>query len=215
MVRRASIWSVTTGAAALPGRWPIAFRSGWRRSPRCRGRIPRLQTRAADHRRRESEALAAKSQGLSGIDAPMSCWPTMPDGCASDFRVNGVPASAIARHLAVLGTRTRWRGRWPVSRARRDPWPLGPIRVPTLFIWGDADRPSGRGGRRHAGFVAVPDRFEVCQARPLAADQAPDRLSELLLAQVEGHPVRRFPRKRARNCGASKMSGCSIWREPT
>ena len=32
--------AATTGAAALPGRWPIAFRIEWRRSPCCHGRIP-------------------------------------------------------------------------------------------------------------------------------------------------------------------------------
>ncbi len=105
---------------------------------------------------------------------------------------NGVPASAIARHLAVLGNKDAMEAALAWYRARGAiRGPLGPIRAPTLFIWGDADDTVGRtAAEGTVDFVAAPYRFEVLPGvGHFAADQAPDRVSELLLAQVAGHPV--------------------------
>jgi pimeloyl-ACP methyl ester carboxylesterase len=69
--------------------------------------------------------------------------------------------------------------------------PLGPIRVPTLYIWGDLDDTVGRvAAEGTIGFIAAPYRFEVLSGvGHFAADQAPDRVSELLLEHVAAHPV--------------------------
>ena len=58
---------------------------------------------------------------------------------------NGVPTEAIERHLAVLGNKERWKPHSPgIAPAARSAGLLGPIRVPTLYIWGDADDTVGR-----------------------------------------------------------------------
>ena len=58
---------------------------------------------------------------------------------------NGVPTEAIEAHLAVLGNKDAMEAALAWYRARGAiRGPLGPIRVPTLYIWGDADDTVGR-----------------------------------------------------------------------
>ncbi len=105
---------------------------------------------------------------------------------------NGVPAAAIEQHLAVLGNKPAMEAALAWYRARgaiRSP--IGPIRVPTLYIWGDADDTVGRAAAEGSeDFVAAPYRFEVLPgAGHFAADQMPDRVSELLLQHIAAHPI--------------------------
>jgi pimeloyl-ACP methyl ester carboxylesterase len=105
---------------------------------------------------------------------------------------NGVPASAIAEHLAVLGNKPAMEAALAWYRARGAiRGPLGPIRVPTLYIWGDADDTVGRvAAEGTSDFIAAPYRFEVLPGvGHFAADQAPDRVSELMLEHVRTYPV--------------------------
>jgi pimeloyl-ACP methyl ester carboxylesterase len=105
---------------------------------------------------------------------------------------NGMPASAIAEHLAVLGNKETMEAALAWYRARGAiRGPLGPIRVPTLYIWGDADDTVGRtAAEGTVDFVAAPYRFEVLPGvGHFAADQAPERVSELMLEHVRTHPV--------------------------
>jgi pimeloyl-ACP methyl ester carboxylesterase len=69
--------------------------------------------------------------------------------------------------------------------------PLGPIRVPTLYIWGDADDTVGRtAAEGTVDFIAAPYRFEVLAGvGHFAADQAPERVCELMLEHLAAHPV--------------------------
>jgi pimeloyl-ACP methyl ester carboxylesterase len=104
---------------------------------------------------------------------------------------NGVPADAIARHLAVLGNKDAMEAALAWYRARGAVrGPLGPIRVPTLYIWGDADDTVGRvAAEGTRDFIAAPYQFEVLPGvGHFAADSAAERVSELLLAHVEAHP---------------------------
>ncbi len=105
---------------------------------------------------------------------------------------NGVPAEAIAAHLAVLGNKEAMEAALAWYRARGAiRGPLGPIRVPTLYIWGDADDTVGRvAAEGTKDFIAAPYQFEILPGvGHFAADQAPDRVCELLLAHVEAHPA--------------------------
>jgi pimeloyl-ACP methyl ester carboxylesterase len=105
---------------------------------------------------------------------------------------NGVPAAAIEQHLAVLGNKEAMEGALAWYRARGAiRGPLGPIRVPTLYIWGDADDTVGRiAAEGTVDFVSAPYRFEVLPGiGHFAADQAPERVCELLLRHVATHPV--------------------------
>ncbi len=105
---------------------------------------------------------------------------------------NGVPAGSIAEHLSVLGNKDAMEAALAWYRARgaiRSP--LGPIKVPTLYIWGDADDTVGRvAAEGTIDFVAAPYRFEILPGvGHFAADQAPGRVSELLLEHVRAYPA--------------------------
>jgi pimeloyl-ACP methyl ester carboxylesterase len=105
---------------------------------------------------------------------------------------NGVPAAAIALHLSVLGNKAAMEAALAWYRARgaiRSP--LGPIRIPTLYIWGDADDTVGRiAAEGTVDFIAAPFCFEVLPGvGHFAADQVPERVSELLLRHVATYPA--------------------------
>ncbi len=104
----------------------------------------------------------------------------------------GVPAFAIEEHLSVLGNKEAMEAALAWYRARgaiRSP--LGPIRVPTLYIWGDADDTVGRiAAEGTVDFIAAPYRFvALAGVGHFAAEQVPDRVSELMLQHVREHPV--------------------------
>jgi pimeloyl-ACP methyl ester carboxylesterase len=105
---------------------------------------------------------------------------------------NGVPVAAAEMHLSVLGNRPAMEAALAWYRARgaiRSP--LGAIRVPTLSIWGDADDTVGRvAAEGTVDFVSAPYRFEILPGvGHFAADQKPERVSELLLQHVAAYPV--------------------------
>jgi pimeloyl-ACP methyl ester carboxylesterase len=105
---------------------------------------------------------------------------------------NGVPESTIAAHLSVLGNKPAMEAALAWYRARGAiRGPLGPIRVPTLYIWGDADDTVGRiAAEGTRDFIAAPYRFEVLPGvGHFAADQVPDRVSELMLEHIRTHPA--------------------------
>ena len=100
---------------------------------------------------------------------------------------SGVPAASIEQHLSVIGNTAAMEGMLAWYRARgaiRSP--LGSIRVPTLYLWGDADDTVGRAAAEGTrDFVSAPYRFEVLPGvGHFAADQAPDKVNALLLRHV-------------------------------
>jgi len=108
------------------------------------------------------------------------------------WAANGMPPQAMTKHLSVLGNKDAMEAALAWYRARGAiRGPLGPINVPTLFIWGDADDTVGRvAAEGTVDFIAAPYRFEVLPgAGHFAADQMPDRVSELMLAHIRSHPV--------------------------
>jgi pimeloyl-ACP methyl ester carboxylesterase len=105
---------------------------------------------------------------------------------------NGMPQKAITEHLAVLGNKEAMEAALAWYRARGAiRGPLGPIHVPTLYIWGDADDTVGRvAAEGTVDFVAAPYRFVVLPGvGHFAADQAPERVSELMLEHLRDHPI--------------------------
>lgn len=106
-------------------------------------------------------------------------------------RANRVPPEATERHIAVLGNRPAMTAAVAWYRARtaiRNP--LGRIKVPTLYIWGDADDTVGRAAAETTGdFVSPPYRFEVLpDGGHFTAEQFPERVSELVLEHLKSHP---------------------------
>jgi pimeloyl-ACP methyl ester carboxylesterase len=105
---------------------------------------------------------------------------------------SGVPAAAIAQHLSVLGNPPAMEAALAWYRARGAiRAPLGPIRVPVLYVWGDADDTVGRAAAEGTHeFVIGPYRFETLPGiGHFAAEQAPDRVNELLLAHLARFPA--------------------------
>ena len=108
------------------------------------------------------------------------------------WTANGVPAPAMEAHLSVLGNKEAMLAALAWYRARGAiRGPLGPTRVPTLYIWGDADDTVGRvAAEGTVDFIAASYRFEVLPGvGHFAADQAPERVCALLLAQLEAFPA--------------------------
>jgi pimeloyl-ACP methyl ester carboxylesterase len=104
----------------------------------------------------------------------------------------GVPAAAIEKHLGVLGNKDAMEAALAWYRARGAiRGPLGVIQVPTLYIWGDADDTVGRiAAEGTKEFVSAPYRFEVLPGvGHFAADQAPERVNQLLLSHLAAYPV--------------------------
>ena len=103
----------------------------------------------------------------------------------------GVPPAAIAAHLSVLGKPEAMEAALAWYRARGERQMLGPIRVPTLYIWGDADDTVGRTAAAGTGeFIAAPYRFEVLPGvGHYAADQVPGKVNTLLLEHLSRHPL--------------------------
>ena len=105
---------------------------------------------------------------------------------------NGVPAAAIEAHLSLLGNKDAMEAALAWYRARGAiRGPLGPIRVPTLYIWGDADDTVGRiAAEGTVDFIAARYRFEVLPGvGHYAPDQVPARVTELLLEHLRQHPA--------------------------
>jgi pimeloyl-ACP methyl ester carboxylesterase len=103
-----------------------------------------------------------------------------------------VPAKAIERHISVLGDAPAMEAALTWYRARGAiRAPLGAVSVPALYIWGDADDTVGRAAAEGTrDFVSGPYQFEILpDVGHFAADQVPDRVSELLLAHIAKHPV--------------------------
>jgi pimeloyl-ACP methyl ester carboxylesterase len=94
--------------------------------------------------------------------------------------------------MSVLGNQGAMEAALAWYRARgaiRSPLPS--ITVPVLYIWGDADDTVGRAaaeGTRE--FVSGPYQFEVLPGiSHFAAEQAPERVTELLLAHLARYPA--------------------------
>jgi pimeloyl-ACP methyl ester carboxylesterase len=102
----------------------------------------------------------------------------------------GVPPAQTAKHLSVIGNPAAMEAALAWYRARGTVHrPIGPIRVPTLFIWGDADDTVGRmAAEGTRDFVAAPYRFEALPGvGHYAPDQVPETVNRMLLEHLAAH----------------------------
>jgi pimeloyl-ACP methyl ester carboxylesterase len=122
-----------------------------------------------------------------------------PDNLADNARwlrtrlqANGVPPDKIDAHLSVIGNPDAMEAAlaWYRARGVRHE-PVGPTRVPTLYIWGDNDDTVGRAAAEWTGvYIDAPYRFEVLPGGGhYPADQFPDRVNALMLEHLAAHPV--------------------------
>jgi pimeloyl-ACP methyl ester carboxylesterase len=105
---------------------------------------------------------------------------------------SGVPSPAVEEYLSVLGDPAALEAAlaWYRAAGALTNAEVGPITVPTLYIWGDEDATVGRAAAEWtAGFVTGPYRFEVLPGvGHFVTDQAPDVVTRLVLEHVARRP---------------------------
>src|SRR5437899_943627 len=146
-----------------------------------------LQAPDGDQAHRSRHHRAFLEQGAEDVVLADDCkW------LRERWAAAGMPVASMEKHLAVLGNGPAMQAALAWYRARGAiRAPLGPIRVPTLYIWGDADDTVGRpAAEGTVDFVAAPYRFEVLSGGGhFVADQMPHRVSGLLLEHIAAHPA--------------------------
>jgi pimeloyl-ACP methyl ester carboxylesterase len=103
-----------------------------------------------------------------------------------------VSKAAIEQHVSVLGNRAAIEAALAWYRANKGlSGDFGPINVPTLYIWGDADATVGPDAAQGTGeFVTAAYSMEVLPGvGHFVMDQAPAKASDLILAHIERHPI--------------------------
>jgi pimeloyl-ACP methyl ester carboxylesterase len=104
----------------------------------------------------------------------------------------GQSAESVKQHLSILGTKPALESALAWYRANKGlSGDFGPIKVPTLYIWGDADATVGRVAAQGTGeFVSAAYAMEVLPGvGHFVMDQAAGRSAELLLAHLKRHPA--------------------------
>jgi pimeloyl-ACP methyl ester carboxylesterase len=109
-----------------------------------------------------------------------------------NLATQGVPDGAIEEHLGVLGNPEALEAALAWYRANKGlAADIGTIRVPTLYIWGDADAtvgPDAAHGTKE--FVGAAYGMEMLAGvGHFVMDQAPDKAVELLLQHLGRHPL--------------------------
>jgi len=103
-----------------------------------------------------------------------------------------VEQAAIDDHVSVLGNRSAIEAALAWYRSNKGlSGDFGPIKVPTLYIWGDADATVGPDAAKGTGeFVTAAYAMEVLPGvGHFVMDNAPTRATELMLAHIRKHPV--------------------------
>ncbi|HZR83676.1 MAG TPA: alpha/beta hydrolase [Candidatus Binatia bacterium] len=100
----------------------------------------------------------------------------------------GVPEAALAGYLTVLGEPAALEAAlaWYRAAGTLASVEVGAVAVPTLYVWGDADRTVGpTAAHATRDFVRAPYRFEVLPGvGHFVTDEAPARVNELVLAHL-------------------------------
>jgi pimeloyl-ACP methyl ester carboxylesterase len=101
---------------------------------------------------------------------------------------HGVPPASIDEYLSVLGTIPALDAAlaWYRAAGTLTAVEVGAIRVPTLYVWGDADHSVGRAAATFTReFVTAPYRFEVLPGvGHFATDEVPEAVTRLLLGAL-------------------------------
>ena len=100
--------------------------------------------------------------------------------------------AAIDDHVAVLGNRSAIEAALAWYRSNKGlSGDFGPIKVPTLYIWGDADATVGPDAAKGTGeFVTAAYAMEVLPGvGHFVMDNAPTKATELMLAHIRKHPA--------------------------
>jgi pimeloyl-ACP methyl ester carboxylesterase len=104
----------------------------------------------------------------------------------------GQSAESVKQHLGILGTRPALESALAWYRANKGlSGDFGTIKVPTLYVWGDADATVGAVAAKGTGdFIDAAYGMEVLPGvGHFVMDQASGKTTELLLAHLKRHPV--------------------------
>ena len=104
----------------------------------------------------------------------------------------GVPQAALEEHLSVLGNPEALEAALAWYRSNQGlAADIGTIKVPTLYIWGDADATVGPDAAYGTGeFVGAAYAMEVLPGvGHFVMDQAPAKAVELMLVHIKKYPV--------------------------
>jgi pimeloyl-ACP methyl ester carboxylesterase len=100
----------------------------------------------------------------------------------------GVPEASIAEYVSVLGEPAALEAAlgWYRAAGSLTQVEVGPVTVPTLYVWGDRDTTVGPSAARFtADFVTGPFRFEVLPGvGHFVTDEAPEAATRLLLSHL-------------------------------
>jgi pimeloyl-ACP methyl ester carboxylesterase len=100
----------------------------------------------------------------------------------------GVSEAAIAQYVSVLGEPAALEAAlaWYRAAGALTAVEVGPVTVPTLYVWGDRDTTVGPSAARFtADFVTGPFRFEVLPGvGHFVTDEAPEAVTRLLLSHL-------------------------------
>jgi pimeloyl-ACP methyl ester carboxylesterase len=103
----------------------------------------------------------------------------------------GVSAPAVAEYLSVLGEPAALEAAlaWYRAAGSLTAVEVGPIGVPTLYVWGDRDATVGPAAARStADFVTGPFRFEILPGvGHFVTDEAPEAATTLLRSHLDRH----------------------------
>ena len=96
--------------------------------------------------------------------------------------------AAIEEYVSVLGEPAALEAAlaWYRAAGTLTAVEVGPVAVPTLYVWGDGDTTVGPSAARFtADFVTGPFRFEVVPGvGHFVTDQAPETVTRLLLSHL-------------------------------
>jgi pimeloyl-ACP methyl ester carboxylesterase len=105
----------------------------------------------------------------------------------------GVPDGHVEEYLGVVGDPEAMEAAlaWYRAAGRLSDAEVGPITVPTLYVWGELDASVGRTAAEGTGeFVRAPYRFEpVPGIGHFVTDQLPELVDRLLLEHLTAHPT--------------------------
>lgn len=104
----------------------------------------------------------------------------------------GVPSATLEEHLSVLGNPEALEAALAWYRANKGlAADIGVIKVPTLYVWGDADTTVGPDAAYGTAEFVVPSfAMEVLPGvGHFVMDQSPAKATDLMLAHLKKHPV--------------------------
>jgi len=104
----------------------------------------------------------------------------------------GQSAEAMKEHLRVLGSKPALEAALAWYRANKGlSGDFGPIKVPTLYIWGDADATVGAAAAHGTGaYVSAAYDMEVLpNVGHFVMDQGSAKATELILEHLARHPI--------------------------